>query len=207
MAIKSVEIDLSQLTPSQLRQIYPKYARLANARLRELDLNDVDYYAYERAVKDLGGRNRFPAGVKSLTDNALYNLAASVTTFINSESSTITGLNNINHRRIETIKEQVKLHYNQGYIDLPNGASKQEFFAFLDTPEFYNKFSDFLEENRLIGLTRYGDSNDVIDDVALALFEEFSVDDIFYSYNQFLDSDNLQFDEVAQYRRDSINLK
>lgn len=215
---KSIPIDLTELSANQQRQVYSKYAKLANARMRSLEQQGIDYFAYARAKKDLGGLTRFPTSTKNISNTRLANLVASVQTFINSKSSTISGLTAINESRIDTFRQKFLISEAKGYIELDTiqlrssdgtlyTPTSTQFREFLYSNEFSEGLTDFLETTRDKGLSQYGDSDTVIEQAALALFERSSIEDIINSFNQ-SNAQNIPFDEVQELRRStSFNLR
>ena len=105
--------EIMSLTDEQKRQVIPQLASVANQRLRELEKQGETRWAYVRAAKDLalpkGATPRFSYSTTKLKRKAaLDNYLSSILRFLNSESSTVTGIRAINKRRVQAFKEKAE---------------------------------------------------------------------------------------------------
>lgn len=183
--------EIMSLTDEQKRQVIPQLASVANQRLRELEKQGETRWAYERVIKDLalpkGVTPRFSYSTTKLKRKAaLDNYLSSILRFLNSESSTVTGIRAINKRRVEAFKEK-------GY------TIKDEAL-----------FIDFLKSGIFTTLANVAASEFILEDIDLAMEQGYTLDEIMTGYQAFIDRDlSLQGMQAVRrsYRRSSKRRK
>lgn len=169
---KEIEIPMMKLkmTYDQKVKYAQKLAKRANARLKTLENNNINYYAYEHAEyynKVMGReKNRYYTGKKYKDKETLNRQINEMERFLDMETSTPKGIEKLNAKRIKTFKEK--------------GFDIQE----NDIPVFV----DFLSSNQLSNLSKYGDSSTIIEDFITALHERSSVTDIQKDFNEYKQS-------------------
>lgn len=185
MARVNLDTDITELSTSQLRSLVPSLAKTANSRLTRLRRNQIDYYAIERADRYLQSIDRrlFPTNIGSLSDNQLKILSAELQDFINAQSSTLTGLNEIRSSRIE--------------------AFRMKGLEIEDEDQFY----DFLTSKQFETLKMFADSDTIIEDFDTALSEGFTIYDIMRDYDLYLRSESITFEQLQERRNKSTRLR
>lgn len=175
--------DYTNLTPAQQRQQLPKLARRANSRLRTLRKNNINYYAEEMARTFLEGQERsfFPARTKRLTDREVNMYFNETTAFLNAKSSTIGGLEEIDMNRIESFRAK-------GFN--------------IKDPSLWNRF---IKSNEGRALLKYGDSETIFEDIDTAIDQGFTLDEIRAQYKEFLDREDMTFEQVAEQREEDLS--
>ena len=179
---KTYDFDtIMNMSLEQKRQVYPELAKSANQRLRRLEARDETDWAYKRVMKDLGTPKgvapRFAySKISDITEAALNNRLSDVLRFLNSESSTVSGIRDINKRRIETFREN-------GY------TIKNE-----------DLFIEFLKSETFKSLAEQADSEFIIEDIDLAMNQGYSLDEILAGYNEFINRD-IGFNQIQSIRR------
>ena len=169
---KEIEIPMMKLkmTYDQKVKYAQKLAKRANARLKTLENNNINYYAYEHAEyynKAMGRENnRYYTGKKYKDKETLNRQINEMERFLDMETSTPKGIQKLNAKRIKTFKEK--------------GFDIQE----NDIPVFV----DFLSSNQLSNLSKYGDSSIIIEDFITALHERSTVTDIQKDFNEYKQS-------------------
>ena len=169
---KEIEIPMMKLkmTYDQKVKYAQKLAKRANARLKTLENNNINYYAYEHAEyynKAMGRENnRYYTGKKYKDKETLNRQINEMERFLDMETSTPKGIQKLNVKRIKTFKEK--------------GFDIQE----NDIPVFV----DFLSSNQLSNLSKYGDSSIIIEDFITALHERSTVTDIQKDFNEYKQS-------------------
>lgn len=169
---KEIEIPMMKLkmTYDQKVKYAQKLARRANARLKTLENNNINYYAYEHAEyynKAMGRENnRYYTGKKYKDKETLNRQISEMERFLDMETSTPKGIEKLNAKRIKTFKEK--------------GFDIQE----NDIPVFV----DFLSSNQLSNLSKYGDSSTIIEDFITALHERSTVTVIQKDFNEYKQS-------------------
>lgn len=106
----ALDIDIiNEMSKSEKKFVGQRLAQLSNKRLKELEKNNIDYYAYSLAEKfnleQKRKNNRYYTGGK-LTDRDVNKLINSTTKFLKSQSSTLEGLEQIYNKRIETFRNK-----------------------------------------------------------------------------------------------------
>ena len=169
---KEIEIPMMKLkmTYDQKVKYAQKLARRANARLKTLENNNINYYAHEHAEyynKAMGRENnRYYTGKKYKDKETLNRQINEMERFLDMETSTPKGIEKLNVKRIKTFKEK--------------GFDIQE----NDIPVFV----DSLSSNQLSNLSKYGDSSTSIEDFITALHERSTVTDIQKDFNEYKQS-------------------
>lgn len=166
---------------SKQEKIYvnQRLAVLSNRRIRELDKEGIDYYAYEIAQKYNLGEGRKDATYyrgSKLDDRQLDKQIKNEIRFMNAQTSTIKGLEEVYNKRINTFR-------NNG-INIPTGK-EQEFLDFLSSKQFET-------------LKKYASSNQIIETFTEARNKGEEVDKINSAFKDFLEKDNLTFDQVQE---------
>lgn len=158
------QINISDLTTRQIRDLIPNIGRLANNRLYKLNASNIFSGAARRANYDLSefGRKTFPVGTRSLSDLEVRNLGSSALRFLQSETSTLTGIRNVEERAAQTFREK-------GYTL----ANPTQFFQFLSSDTFKT-------------LTQLYDSDEVLELIDLDLQEGADINRIIDAYQTFL---------------------
>lgn len=174
----NLNVDLTDLSIDQQRQILPKIGKLANSRLYRLRRNGINYYAAERATLYLNnlGRRTFPTIPNTLTDFQIKRFIAETQAFLNSKSSTLRGLKQIRSNTIDRFRDKG--------------------LTITDEKTFF----DFLSSAQFKALKEHGDSETIIEDFDTALNEGFSMNQIQKQYQEFLDNTYMTFEQVAERR-------
>lgn len=179
---KTYDFDtIMNMSLEQKRQVYPELAKSANQRLRRLEARDETDWAYKRVMKDLrtpkGVAPRFAySKISDITESALNNRLSDVLRFLNSESSTVSGIRDINKRRIAKFREN-------GY------TIKNE-----------DLFIEFLKSETFKSLAEQADSEFIMEDIDLAMNQGYSLDEILAGYNEFINRD-IGFNQIQGIRR------
>lgn len=121
-------------------------AKVANNRLRELEKNNMDYYAYDVAADYLRsqgkkGKVRFQEGKKPMDQLATRREIQLLQNFLSMPSSTVAGQKRIEAKRIETFgnwKPKGAKGKNIKGIDLSKQAQTKIFYEFLNSKAFEN---------------------------------------------------------------------
>lgn len=169
-------------TLSGQEQIYAtkQASRLANKRLKELEKNNLTKYAYQHAevYNEQTGRknNRFYTGGKFKDDETLQEHEENVVYFLNAKTSTKKGYDQINIDRINAFREK-KVNIEQGRE---------------------SDFIDFLEANWFKALGGKVASNQIVNTYVDARNAGKDADEINKAFQEFLDSENMTFDEVQE---------
>ena len=121
-------------------------AKVANNRLRELEKNNMAYYAYDVAADYLRtqgkkGKLRFYEGVKPIDQLATRREIQTLQNFLSMPSSTVAGQKRIEAKRIETFgnwKPKDKKNSKMKGINLSRQAQTKIFYEFLNSKAFEN---------------------------------------------------------------------
>ena len=121
-------------------------AKVANNRLRELEKNNMAYYAYDVAADYLRtqgkkGKLRFYEGVKPIDQLATRREIQTLQNFLSMPSSTVAGQKRIEAARIETFgnwKPKDKKNSKMKGINLSKQAKTKIFYEFLNSKAFEN---------------------------------------------------------------------
>ena len=134
----------STLLPD-LKTFRKSLAKVANNRMRELEAENLDFYAYDMAADYLRtqgkkGKLRFS---ESLDAKGVADIRREITVlqgFLSSPSSTVAGQRKIEQKRIETFGNWKPAHQkkNANYkgVDLSQQAQTKTFYAFLNSNAF-----------------------------------------------------------------------
>lgn len=134
----------STLLPD-LKAMRKSLAKVANNRMRELEAENLDFYAYDMAADYLRtqgkkGKLRFS---ESLEAKGVADIRREITVlqgFLSSPSSTVAGQRKIEQKRIETFGNWKPAHQkkNANYkgVDLSQQAQTKTFYAFLNSNAF-----------------------------------------------------------------------
>ena len=175
-----------ELTNDQMRAQLRKLARVANSRLLELEKHNEMRFAYERALEFFDnhtpGKNRFSTS-QSQSNAEIRKEFNAIIDFLSSKSSTISGLNMVFDNARKRIENQIKDSTGDENFKITNW---KEFEAFLKSSEWKK-------------LRKRVDSDQVMEDFALALQEETPIDEIYAGYHEFLDTE-MTFEQVSEKR-------
>lgn len=154
--------------------------QLSNQRLKSLEKAGIKHFAYAKAEKynvDDEGRknNRFYTGTKFKTGNDINRQLENEIYFLNAKTSTPSGLKQIYKERIDTFRDKG--------VSIPQGQEKE--------------FMDFLSSKQFENLSKYADSNQVIQTYADARSLGEDVDKINKEFNNFMNT-NVTFDVVQE---------
>lgn len=185
MARKDLNIDINELTPQQLKQILPTLAKRANSRLYRIDKNNIGYTAYNIAQQYLNttGRKYFSGTPGDMADMKVE--ARAIQRFLNSQTSTLTGITGINAQRLETFREKG--------IDIK--------------PSQETSFIDFISSELFKALAMMVDSDTIISDYNLALQQGFTPDQIVADYYNFLNTKTMTFEQINEERLKGVDLR
>lgn len=181
---KTYDFDMiMNMSADQKRQIMPQLVKAANQRLSRLEKHGETNWAYQRAMKDLktpkGVAPRFSyAKISDATEAALNNRLSEVLRFLNSESSTVSGVRDINKRRIQSLRDgrlNMKIENEQLFID-------------------------FLKSDSFKSLAEQAASEFIMEDIDIAMSQNYTLDEILKGYDEFIKRD-IGFNKVAGIRR------
>ena len=133
-----------------LRAQYATLARRANQRLRALERAGIHTYAQQLALADIErvrglGKNRFSTSLRGLSEHQIEMRFAEVRSFLNAQTSTVSG----EKRRLNKIIESLNANPKLGiHID---DSEKAQFFEFF-TSEIGQELLAFDSERTLIEL-------------------------------------------------------
>lgn len=167
-------------TASQLRQLLPRLARRANSRIYRIQKNNIGYHAYQIAEAFLKerGRSYYSIQPSSLSDAEIYAEAENIIEFLNSQSSTKSGVLAINNARIKAFAERgINISYDQA-----------------------GNFFDFLSSELFKTLSMLVDSDTVVEDYSLALEQGFTEAEIMADYYNFTRSKSMTFEQINEER-------
>lgn len=177
MAISNFDFDLLKgMTKSQKESVARTLSKRANERMASLERKGINYGAISKAQYWLQGegRTRFYTG-KKYTDQQLKTQLAVLEEFLSSKTSTLRGIKTAEGKRLETFRAKgIKI------------SSPKSFFDFLSSQQFK-------------ALSKYVDSDQVVEDFALAADEGYTAKEIQAQYDMFLNS-QLTFEQVAELR-------
>lgn len=147
--------DIRYLSTEEKERMIKEWTPIANARLKSLQAHDVKIGAIERAKHDLRNKEnpRFSSKIKGIKPAELNYKLAILGDFLRSKSSTVKGLNAIYDRRFKSFQDKLK---KRG-IELKDSDRK--------------KFESFLQSGLFSRISKYDDSDQVIDEFARSLEE------------------------------------
>lgn len=183
---KKIELNynkLKRMGRTEKENLSRKLAQKANGRIRTLRKNDINYYAMEHVnyFLDQQGRENFYTGRNFESEEELNRQLYELTNFLNSKSSTMTGLKEVRNKRINTLSSK----YN---IDISTKQKEKLFFEFLSSEQFKQ-------------LCKYADSEDILDDVSAAMQDGEGISQIQEEYQDFLiNNQDMTFEQIAERR-------
>lgn len=160
---------IKSLTPQQMRQAAAPLVSLANKRLRRLENAGVNFGVSQRVKKELArmGRQKFSARAKNI-ENELGILID----FLQSPTSTLTGIKQARSKTLDTIRSKYDLEISNPDV----------FFNFLSSQQFKE-------------MSQRIDSNQLIEDIDTMLQLGASIGDIKEMYHDFLNT-QITYDEA-----------
>lgn len=167
---------------SEQEKIYAsqKMATLSNRRIKELDNNNVHYGAVKQALayNNATGRknNTFYRGSKFNSIRDLNIHIQNEISFLNAKTSTMEGIINANEKRLNKFREKG--------VNIPKGKEKE--------------FFDFLSSNQFKNISKYADSNQVLQTFADARKINTDVDEINKAFTEFMNGEIDDFTEVQE---------
>ena len=116
----------------EIEKEYNRLAKKADARLRALEGYQWDKnfktstkWAYAKAMRDIkswGGKKRFQTTAKGLSDTELQMKIKDIETFLESPTSTKTGITKVYEKRVETLNKRLNTNYTwQEFADFIQG--------------------------------------------------------------------------------------
>ena len=184
--------DWRDATRSQKMQLYKQYKKTADRRLRRLREAGMNIPIETRDYLDAVGRRNFPSIFEKDSEWKLNNALDEVTSFLDNERSTLTGLRKILNEVKQRIEDRINIHRDEEYqLNLSN----------LNEREFYN----FLHSKQFKGLRNKIDSDLLVEDYENAVSEGYTMDEIMKHYEEFLSSE-ISFSEMKE-RRSAISGK
>lgn len=178
---------MKKMTRQEKEELSRKLSMIANGRIRTLRKNGINQYAMANA--DLyfqnTGTKQFYTGRNHKSEKDLNIQLMEVTSFLNAKSSTIGGLKAIREQRKETFERK----FEEAGIN----------FKF--TKEKEKSFFDFLSSKQFDALSKFADSDDIIEDFATALLDKYSQEEIMNQYQLYLDNEEMTFDQVEKMRK------
>lgn len=179
--IKYYDFDMaSSLSYDDKLALYQKGAKTANKRMDLLENNEHTKFAYSKAetfTKSAFNKDRFYTGKLFESEQKLDRAIQHLYEFLNSRSSTLSGIKAIDRQRVASI------------IDNDNGVEIEQ----KDSDKLY----DFLQEKQFKALVKYGDSATVMEDFVLALKEGFSKEEIMKDFEKWT-SEEKTIDELEE---------
>lgn len=156
----------------QLRALVNK----ANKRLERLEKNEHVNWAYKLAPMDADGEHRRFRIPKNASSLQIRSLEKKLNRFLEAKTSTITGIEEVRHKRIDTM-----LKNNP---DLPTNLDRE-------------KLSDFLSSKQFEQLKKYADSGQIIEKF-VEMADRQSADDIIYEFDRWLETSDTPFNEAFE---------
>lgn len=105
----------------EIEKEYNRLAKKADARLRSLESYQWDKnfktstkWAYAKAMRDIkswGGKKRFQTSSKGLSDTELQMKIKDIETFLDSPTSTKSGIIKVYKKRVDTLNKKLKTDY------------------------------------------------------------------------------------------------
>lgn len=168
--------EIRKMSHQEKVELSKRLSKVANQRLRTLEKNNVDYYAYASAKHFLDSTNkkRFYQGSKFSSEKELNAQLQELEYFLNAKTSTMRGLEAVEFKRIETFREKYD-------VNLENEDS----------------FVSFLKSKELTAMKKYADSNQILETFARAVDDGKSEEEIFNEFQDFMQTEKT-FDEVQE---------
>lgn len=184
---KDYSILLTQdFSKEQMRHMIPKLAKVANERLKTLEKNGVDIWAYRSAEKYFTRSNREKNRFSAAKNNSkIQREFREIAEFLNYKSSTMAGVQEMKRKHLESIENTIGMKIQDPSV-----------------------FWDFIKSSEYKSLRKRIGSPQAMLDFAQAMTEKnFSADEIKQSYRDFLASDTMTFEQIAERRKASKGLK
>lgn len=185
MKVKQIDFTLiKSMSEEQQQQSYYILSKRANQRFRDIEKKGEHSYAVDIAKKyltDVYNRNTFKQS-KKLTGQELQEGLKALERFFISKTSTIRGIRKVEQEHIESFEKKGIVISNK------------------------KKFFEFLSSNQFEVLSKYVDSDQVIEDFNVAIGDGVSIDDIMQGYDEFLNSE-MTFEQVAERRSAGVLLQ
>ena len=171
---------VNNISENNLNNELRRLTKIANSRIERLEKEQArtnrEIHSLEKVKGMLNGKNRFYTGTKYTKKQAIETLHK-LEKFLNYRTSTITGLHNLDDEKIQYFEEMTGIKIK----------SRKDFWDFLSSSQFKN-------------MSKYADSNQIVEDFVQAMDEGFSLDEIAKTYNEF-ENTNITFDQVAEIRK------
>lgn len=181
------EIDwetIKKMSEEQQQQVYYTLAKRANQRFRDIEnKSKLTSGAINKAKSYLNqayGRDTFIQTKKMQGLELKENLKA-LEVFYTSKTATATGIKKVRRQHVQAFKDKG--------IDIKD---TKKFFQFLSSQQFKT-------------LSKYADSDQIIEDFVSADSEGFTLDQIMKGYEEFLNND-MTFEQVEERRKKSGGL-
>lgn len=202
MARKSKDYNMYReldIGVEEMRRQLPKLARVANQRLKELEKRGEKRFAYAKAMEFLGEGGRFSYSTRQTARETRAEFNA-LLDFLTAKSSTYTGLQEVFENARVRLESQLREKFKDRYTE------KQ-----LKDPEFriirnWKAFEDFLKSSEFKKISKYVDSDQVMEDFNEAINEGEEYDEILKAYREFNDSE-MTFEQIAEQRKKKRLLK
>lgn len=158
---KDIDFDIiKSMSEEQQQQVYYTLAKRANQRFRDITVKAGEQSgAVTKAVKWLQeqqGRSTFKQSKKLTAIELKANLEA-LETFYNSKSATLPGLRAIQTQRVETLSNKIE-------TELDNRTIAEKYRDLMASSDGRQKFYDFVSSQQFKNLSKYADSDQVIQD-------------------------------------------
>lgn len=195
---KDIDFELIKtMSEEQQQEIYYTLAKRANQRFRDIEkagqTSGASYKAQKQLIENFG-RPTFIQS-KKLKGLELKEGMKILETFYKSKTATVKGIKEANKQRTKTLEKSI----------FQNKEDRKKFKEMLKDKESKKRFYDFLSSQQFKTLSKYADSNQVIEDFIRANDEMIPLDEIMKGYDEFLNSD-MTFEQVAERRQSSGEL-
>jgi hypothetical protein len=182
---KDIDFDsIHSMSEEQQQQAYYTLAKRANQRFRDIEnkskLQSGAVNKTREFLKENYNRSTFKQS-KKLTGVELKENLKALEKFYNSKTATAKGVRQVQKQHIDIFKTKG--------VEIKD---TKKFFQFLSSQQFKT-------------LSKYADSDQIIEDFTKANDEGFSVDEIMQGYEEFLNSD-MTFEQVQERREKSGEL-
>ena len=180
--------DLRSIPTHEKLELAQRWSKTANARMKNLEEHNIVYYAYENAQHFLKrrNRNRFYQGKKYDSEKELNISLRYLSEFLRAKTSTMRGLKSINMKRINTLNDRFA---RRGINFKITKENEKMFFTFLGSKQYQTLIS------------KYASSNQVIDDIGRAFDEGVTVEELHEQYQNFMNNENMTFEQVNEVRK------
>jgi hypothetical protein len=176
---KDIDFDsIKSMSEEQQQQVYYTLAKRANQRFRDIEnkagLQSGAVHKAKEYLNENYNRETFKQS-KKLTGVELKENLKALEKFYNSKTATAKGVRQVQKQHIDIFKTKG--------VEIKD---TKKFFQFLSSQQFKT-------------LSKYADSDQIIEDFTKAIDEGFSIDDIMEGYEDFLNSD-MTFEQVNERR-------